>query len=348
MNKTRLTNTYSLSPLRWAFLLIPLVVGCFVLPLNVQAVTPAPDGGYPGNNTAEGTSALFSLSTGTNNTANGFQALTHDTTGSSNTATGFRALFLNSSGVQNTADGFQALASNTTGNQNTASGYNALLHNTTGHDNIALGYQAGILLTTGSNNIDIGESGVAGESSTIRIGHIPAHTRAFVAGINGASVSGAQVVVNSSGQLGVTPSSQRFKEEIQPMDKVSETILALQPVTFRYKKEIDPNFTLQFGLIAEEVAKVNPDLVARDPKGDIYTVRYDAVNAMLLNELIKQHRRVEEQDGTITELEHLIVQQQKQMDLLAHTVKKQASQIQKVTADANLRKPAPQMAFNER
>jgi hypothetical protein len=332
--------------LRLAFLLIPLVLACFGISPTVQAVSPAPDGGYAGNNTAEGTSALFSLTTGIDNTANGYQALYHNTTGSFNTASGFRALFFNTGGTQNTADGFEALYHNTTGYRNTASGYSALLNNTTGHDNIALGRQAGIFLTTGSFNIDIGEGGVAGESSTIRIGHIPAQTRAFIAGVSGASVSGAQVVVNSSGQLGVAPSSQRFKEQIKPMDKTSEAILALKPVTFHYKKEIDPDRTPQFGLVAEEVEKVNPDLVARDAKGNVYTVRYEAVNAMLLNELLKAHRKVQEQDATIANLKSMMAQQQKGIEVLTATVKEQASQILKVGADIEVRKPAPHMTLN--
>ena len=323
------------------------MLGCFVLPLTVQAVNPPPDGGYPSNNTAEGTSALFSLTTGSNNTANGFQALYHDTSGSFNTATGSRALFLNTSGSQNTADGFQALATNGTGFHNTAIGYNALLNNTSGHDNIALGYQAGLSITTGINNINIGETGVGGESNTIRIGHIPAHTRAFLAGVSGASVSGAQVVVNSSGQLGVAPSSERFKEKIKPMNNASETILALKPVTFRYKQDIDPNCTPQFGLVAEDVEKVNSDLVTRDAKGDVYTVRYDAINEMLLNELIKEHHKVGEQDATIVELKSLTAQQQKRIEILTAAVKEQAAQIQKVSTVVELSNPAPQVAINK-
>ena len=347
MKPILLKNTATSSSSCLARFLIPLMLGCFVLPLTVHAVNPPPDGGYPSNNTAEGTSALFSLTTGSNNTANGFQALYHDTSGSFNTATGSRALFLNTSGAQNTADGFQALATNGTGFHNTAIGYNALLNNTSGHDNIALGYQAGLSLTTGSNNINIGETGAGGETNTIRIGHIPAHTRAFLAGVSGASVSGAQVVVNSSGQLGVAPSSERFKEKIKPMNNASETILALKPVTFRYKQDIDPNCTPQFGLVAEDVEKVNSDLVTRDAKGDVYTVRYDAINAMLLNELIKEHHKVGEQDATIVELKSLTAQQQKRIEILTAAVKEQAAQIQKVSALAELSNPAPQVAINK-
>ena len=189
--------------------------------------------------------------------------------------------------------GINTLFSNTSGNSNTAYGAFALNGNT-GSANIALGFRAGGNLTTGNFNIDIGNPGVAGESNTIRIGGQGTQTSTFIAGIFGANVAGSTVVVNSNGQLGVSASSQRFKKAIEPMDKASEAILALKPVTFQYKT--DTTNTPQFGLIAEQVAEVNPDLVVRDQKGEIYTVRYDAVNAMLLNEFLKEHRAfVEEQ-----------------------------------------------------
>jgi len=157
---------------------------------------------------------------------------------------------------------------------------------------------AGVNLTTGNNNIDIDNLGVAGESNTIRIG--TQQTTTFIKGISGAVVTGAAVVVNAAGQLGTAPSSCRFKNEIRPMNTLSEAIFALKPVTFHYKS--DQTGTPQFGLIAEEVAKVNPDLVVRDDKGEIYTVRYDAVNAMLLNEFLKEHRTVQEQQKEIDTL----------------------------------------------
>src|SRR5215471_15212302 len=301
---------------------ILLVLGCFALSPAARALNPRPDGGYPNETTAEGDGALFSLTTGFGNTALGFKALNSDTIGQLNTATGRNALLSNTTGNFNTATGRLALLSNTTGNGNTASGFlslgnnttaerntangvAALFNNTTGEDNIALGFGAGDNLTTGDNNIDIGNLGVADEANTIRIGEqvavydpntgdtMPAHTRTFIAGISGAAVAGAAVKVNANGQLGVAPSSERFKAEIKPMDKASEAILALKPVTFRYKKELDPKGIPQFGLVAEQVAKVNPALVDRDGKGEIYTVRYDAVNAMLLNEFLKEHRKVE-------------------------------------------------------
>jgi septal ring factor EnvC (AmiA/AmiB activator) len=185
----------------------------------------------------------------------------------------------------------------------------------------------------------------------------PAHSETFIAGINGVAVTGAAVVVNSSGQLGVAPSSERFKDEIKPMDKTSEAILALKPVTFRYKHELDPKGIPQFGLVAEQVEKVNPDLVAHDEKGQIYTVRYEAVNAMLLNEFLKAHRKAQQQEATITELKSAMVQQrndfeattalqQKEIQVLTASLKEQAAQIQKVNARLEVSKAAPQTVLN--
>ena len=253
---------------------------CFAFSPIARAVNPPPDGGYPSQNTAEGDSALFSL-----------------TTGIDNTAIGFNALFSNTTGGDNTVNGVLALALNTTGSNNTANGFQALLNNTTGSNNIALGANAGANLTTGGNNIEFGNAGVAGESATIRIGTTGTQTKTFIAGIHGiAVVSGTAVKVNAVGQLGTLPSSKRFKDQIKPMDKTSEVIYLLKPVTFQYKRELDPNKTPQFGLIAEEVEKANPDLVDRDAQGKVYTVRYDQVNAMLLNEFLKEHRTVQERE----------------------------------------------------
>jgi len=205
------------------------------------------------------------------NTANGVSALLSNTTGNNNTAAGYHALDTNITGGAKTANGHSALRRNTTGHNNTATGIEALLRNTTGSFDIALGNIAGTNLTTGDNNNDIGNAGVAGESSTIRIGDPFVQGATYLAGISGAAVpSGAPVVVDTSGHLGTIISSQRFKDEIKPMDQVSEAILALKPVTFRYKKELDPQGIPQFGLVAEEVAKVNPDLVARDAKGGLH------------------------------------------------------------------------------
>ncbi len=377
-----ITNSISCLPLRPAFVLIALAA--LALSPLAQAVTPAPDGGYPHGNTAEGNVALQNLTTGSNNTAIGNGALFNNTTGSQNTATGraalfhnttgfqnaaagFGALFSNTSGFHNTAIGINALSSNTTGNHNTATGDLALVSNTTGNFNtvdgahalvsnitgnlnIALGLAAGESLI-GSNNIDISNGGVAAESNIIRIGNEvaftdregvmhPAHIKTFIAGISGATaVGGVAVFVDSSGQLGTMTSSARFKDEIKPMDKASEAIFALRPVTFRYKRELDPKATPQFGLVAEEVATVDPDLVARDRDGKPYTVRYDQINAMLLNEFLKEHRKVEEQGATIAELKS-------GMQALAATVKEQTAQIQKVSAHLEASKPATQVVNN--
>ncbi len=291
------------------------------------------------DNTANGVGALFSNNTGYDNTATGLQALNNSTTGFFNTAAGSFALFSNTTGSQNTASGVGALVSNSAGSNNTADGVNALF-NTTGSSNIALGNSAGYNLTTGNNNIDIGNEGVAAEANTIRIGTRRTHMNTYIAGIYQATVAkGLTVVIDSTGHLGTKGSSERFKAEIKPMDKASEAILALKPVTFRYKRELDPDGIPQFGLVAEQVEKVNPDLVARDDQGKVYSVRYDAVNAMLLNEFLKEHRKNEEQEKTIVELKS-------GMTALAATVKEQASQIQKVSAQLEASKPAPQVVSN--
>jgi hypothetical protein len=442
-------------------LLIILSITCLALLPSVQAVSPPPDGGYAGGNTAEGQSTLSSLTTGNYNTALGFLSLLllsdgsfntgvgagallvntadentamgagallnnttgtanaafgtfsmfNSTTGSFNTATGAQALFANTTGTENTANGSfalnintdgsfntavgafalanntgsentavgvnalssstaggntaigaNALHVNTTGFQNVAVGFNALidnvvgsfntalgegaltlntgdgntacgnvtLFNNTGNNNTALGNIAGTNLTTGSNNIDIGYNvgGVAAESNTIRIGNDDI-SATFITGISGATASGgAQVFVNSNGKLGTSTSSARFKDDIKPMGKASEAILAFNPVSFRYKKEIDAQGIPQFGLVAEDVEKVNPDLIIRDREGKPQTVRYEQINAMLLNEFLKAHRKMEEQ--------------QKQIDELSALIKEQAAEIQKVKAHLELKKPAPQ------
>src|SRR6266513_775573 len=397
------TDSISRAPLRCGLFLIPLVLAAFALWSTAQAqLSPPPDGGYPANNTAEGTDALFSLTTGTDNTAIGFDALFSNTTGSENTAIGSDALLSNTTGIRNAANGFAALATNTTGNDNTgdghdalfsnttgihntatgsfallfsttandntadgyaamlfntignrnaavgywalynnttgnnntANGYSALVNNTTGNDNIAVGNFAGSNLTTGDNNIDIGNQGVAVEANTIRIGTQGTQTRTFVAGISGAGVMGVAVKVNAAGQLGVGVSSERFKEEIKPMDKASETIFALKPVSFRYKKDIDSERTPQFGLVAEDVAKVNPDLVVRDADGKVYTVRYEAVNAMLLNEFLKEHRKVEKLEAALT--------------VVNDRLKEQEAKIENVSARIEMTEPAPKLVSNRR
>jgi uncharacterized coiled-coil protein SlyX len=254
-------------------------------------------------------------------------------------------LFSNTIGNHNAATGDNALLRNTTGLRNTANGASALSRNTTGSFNIAVGDSAGLNLTTGSNNIDIGALGAAGESGVIRIGKSTTATATFIAGISGKTVAnGVGVIINSSGQLGTVLSSARFKEAIKPMDRASEGILALQPVTFRYKHELDPDGIPQFGLVAEEVAKVNPDLVVRGEDGKLMTVRYEAVNAMLLNEFLKEHNKVEAQQVAIAELNSTVAQQRKGMEVLTAQLKEQAAQIQKVSAQIQMSKPAPQVA----
>jgi hypothetical protein len=294
-------------------------------------------------NTATGFDALENNTIGFFNTATGDSALFFNTTGNDNTANGTAALFANTIGFGNTATGFNALVLNTTGNDNTANGFNALVNNTIGGNNIALGVSAGLNLTTGDNNIDIGNEGVAGEANTIRIGTQGTQTATFIAGINATPVTGVPVKANAAGQLGTPPSAARFKDAIKPMDKASEAILALKPVTFRYKKELDPKGSPQFGLVAEEVEKVNPDLITRDRDGKPYTVRYDAVNAMLLNEFLKEHRRVEQ---LTKHFQVAIAQQRKEIAALTATVKEQAAQIQRVSAQLELSKAAPQTVLN--
>jgi len=421
-------NSISRSRLRYGLFLIPLVLAAFALSPTAQAqLSPPPDGGYDGNNTAEGTDALFSLTTGTDNTAVGFDALFSNTTGSENTATGSDALLSNTTGIRNAANGFAALESNTTGvrntatgraalannttgndntgdghdalfsnttgihntatgsfallfsttandntadgyaamlfntignrnaavgywalynnttgNNNTANGYSALVNNTTGNDNIALGNFAGSNLTTGDNNIDIGNQGVAGEANTIRIGTLGTQTATYLAGVMGrTSPRGTPVFINANGQLGTVTSSARFKDGIKPMERASEAIFALKPIIFRYKKEIDADRCPQFGLVAEDVEKVNPDLVVRDAEGKVYTVRYDAVNVMLLNEFLKEHRKVEAQDRKIREQDATIAELKRGFqDVVAH-LKEQESKIQKVSARLELSNPAP-------
>jgi hypothetical protein len=229
-----------------------------------------------------------------------------------------------------------ALSNNTVGNNNTANGRAALLRNTTGSSNIALGFNAGGNLTMGNNNIDIGNAGVAAEANTTRVGTQGTQRRAFIAGISGTAVTGSAVVINASGQLGVAASSQRFKEAIEPMAQASETLFALKPVKFYYKKEIDPTRTSQFGLVAEDVEKVNPALVVRDKEGKPFSVRYDQVNAMLLNEFLKEHRKVEE---LTKEFQAAIAQQRKQIETLS-------AGLQKVSAQLEVSKPAPQVVNN--
>ena len=395
MKTTTLPTNRSInhSPLRCALILIPLVLMCAALLPEAGAVTPAPDGGYPGFNTAEGDGALQSLTSGASNTAVGFDALFSNTAGSNNTATGIGALGSNTSGSDNTANGFGALLFNTTGTNNTALGFQALFVNSTGFENAAIGSRALFVNTTGFHNTAGGffalsrnttgnhntangdealgsnttgnfnttdgahslESNSTGSGNTVLgFGAGDNVTTAnnvicIGAGINGANVSnscfigsvfgqtssgGTAVFINSTGKLGTITSSRRFKEEIKPMERASEAIFALKPVTFRYQQQIDPKRIPQFGLVAEDVEKVNPDLVVRDKEGNPYSVRYDQVNAMLLNEFLKEHSKMEEQGA-------IIARQQKQIETLT-------AGLQKVSDQLEASKPTPQVVANNR
>jgi len=314
------------------------------------------------DNTATGFQALYGNTTGGGDTATGAYALISNTTGNRNTAIGGSSLPANTTGFRNTGAGFASLFNNSTGNLNTATGWSSLFNNSTGSFNIALGYKAGENLTTGDNNIDVGSLGGAGDANTVRIGNQvagtddvgfphPAHTATYIAGISGTTVAkSVAVFIDANGRLGTKTSSQRFKDEIKPMDRTSEAILALKPVTFRYKKELDPEAVPQFGLVAEEVAKVNPDLVVRDSDGKVYTVRYEAVNAMLLNEFLKEHSTVQELKSTVqkqqNDFQSKLAEQQKQIKVLTAGLKQQASQIQKVSDQLELSKPAPEVVGN--
>ena len=313
-------------------ILIALTLACFALSPHAQAVCQ--EGCDTINfNTFFGDDALLNNTTGYYNTAIGDGALGSNSVGPYNTANGFNALFSNTTGGGNTAIGADTLRVNTTGGLNTAIGELALYSNTTGSGNIALGVNAGAVLRTGSNNIYIGSRGAPSEFRTIRIGDPSTHGRTFIAGISGVTVAGGVgVIVDTNGQLGTVVSSERFKDEIKPMDKASEAILALKPVTFRYKHELDAKGIPQFGLVAEDVEKVNPDLVARDDEGKPYSVRYEAVNAMLLNEFLKEHRKVAKQEATIAK-------QQRQIDALTRG-------LQKVSAQLEVSKAAPQTVVN--
>jgi hypothetical protein len=262
-------------------------------------------------NTASGSFALNANTTGYSNTADGSYALNTNTIGYSNAAVGRAALYSNTAGSQNTANGFYSLYYNTTGSHNTADGNRALNYNTTGEDNIAVGYEAGYKIATGSSNIEIGNQGDGDDAATIRLGTQAAQTRTFVAGIFGTTATGGSAVyITPTGQLGTLTSSAKFKRNIHDMGDVSDALLSLRPVTFQYKTDIDPTGTPQFGLIAEEVEKVNPDLVVHDAEHQIYSVRYEAVNAMLLHEFQKQHAILAEQARTMAEQARVIAAQQ--------------------------------------
>ena len=328
-----------LEPFRLVLLLIPLALACFALLPQARAVCR--EGcELPNFNTFLGADALLNNTSGTSNTATGAGALTFNTTGYANTAIGGASLNMNTTGNNNTAVGGSP-GGNTTGgantgvgvgslsggigNNNTALGFYAGHNLTSGDNNIAVGYLGGQYLS-GDNNIDIGNQGGVDDSGVIRIGTTGTQTATFVAGIRGVPITGAQQVgVDASGQLGIRASSARFKEAINSMDKSSEAILALRPVEFRYKKELDPKGAPQFGLIAEEVAKLNPGLVVADDQRKPFSVRYEEVNAMLLNEFLKEHRKVEQLEKQVAAL---------------------TAGLQKVSAQLDVSKSAPQTVLN--
>jgi len=383
-NQTQQTRKLS------GFVIATLLAWVGLLP-NTEAVSPAPDGGYPGGNTAEGYNALLSLTSGTyntavglfsllsnqegqfntgvgagallantahRNTATGAGALLSNTTGVKNTANGAFALFNNADGNSNTASGESALFSNTTGFNNTAIGYNALLSNTTAGDNTAIGTTALFSNTTGEFNIAIGSQtlrdNVTGDSNTA-IGdsagfNITGSGNVCIgAGVNGVAgesnitrirnvyesvATERAVYVTSDNRIGTLASSRRYKEQIEPMEKASETIRSLRPVSFRYKKEIDPAQPLCFGLIAEEVADVNPNLVTLDCEGKPETVRYEAINAMLLSEFIKQHEAFLEEHHKVEKLEATVSRQQKQIEALAADLETVSSRLELSKAES--------------
>jgi hypothetical protein len=257
-----------------------------------------------GGNTASGAYALENNATGFQNTASGYEALQSNTTGANNTASGIEALNGNTTGYNNTASGVAVLESNTTGDRNTASGVDALEWNTTGDNNIGLGYNAGSNITTGSNNIDIGNAGTGSDTSTVRIGIQGTQTRTYIAGVSGILSGGSEstelAVNRTTGQIGVIPSSARYKRDIHDMGGASAGVMKLRPVTFRYKS--DPVGTLQYGLVAEEVARVYPELVVHDTDGKIESVRYLEFTALLLNELQKQTTKVATQQRELDAL----------------------------------------------
>ena len=295
--------------------------GLYNTAVGVDALT---NNTFGGENTAVGYQALMNPATSSWNTAVGYLALQNG--GGQDTAVGYLSMMNTTTGDLNTAIGAWSLNFNTTGRSNTALGWRALFFNTTGSNNIAIGLNAGSSNTTGSNNIDIGNHGDGNGFNTIRIGQVGIQTNTYIAGISGVTVaSGVGVIIDGRGHLGTVVSSERFKDEIKPMNKASEAILALKPVTFRYKHELDSDGIPQFGLVAEEVEKVNPDLVARDEQGKPYTVRYEAVNAMLLNEFLKARRQIDAQ--------------QKQIDALT-------AGLQKVSAQLAVSRPTPQTVAN--
>ena len=295
------------------------------------------------NNAASGFQAMQSNTTGNDNTASGFQALQSNTTGCCNTASGFAALAANTAGSDNAASGYYALQSNTTGFSNTASGVGALTANTTGTYNIAIGYKAAFNVSN-SNNIHIGSQGASGDGATanngvIRIGTAGQQTSFFVAGVSGVPTglgSPVPVLIDANGQLGTMSSSRRFKEDIQDMGDASNGLMSLRPVTFRYKQPYkDGSKPIDYGLIAEEVAQVYPDLAVEGADGEIETVQYQKLTPMLLNELQKQNGQIQSQNSQLKEAVQLQQEENRKLeDRLAALEAALSSQTATATTDA--------------
>jgi hypothetical protein len=305
------------------------------------------------NNSAFGFDALFRNAVGIGNTAIGDRALYSNTNigfyfGSFNTASGFEALTRNTTGNNNAAHGNYALYNNTTGNNNTANGDYALYNSTTGKSNIGLGYNAGNNIVTGSNNIDIGGSGPGDESNTIRIGHNTTQSATYIAGISGTGVTGSAVEVTGSGQLGIVLSSARYKRDIHDMGGASAGLMKLRPVSFRYKD--DPSGTLQYGLVAEEVERVYPELVTRGPDGKFQSVRYLEFTALLLNELQKQTQQLQKQANQLREQANQLQKQSSETVELAQRLESKDRQLaaQQREIDALKQKDASINALGER
>jgi Chaperone of endosialidase len=298
--------------------------------------------------TAIGESALFSNTEGGSNTACGTQALFSNTTGAGNTAIGDQALSRNAAGTFNTATGAGALFDNTTGNGNTATGKGALLSNSSGQNNTAFGAEAGQSLTTGSGNVFLGAeiNAVAGDEMD--------HT--YIRNVNTTSVSGGSsdsVTVDlTTGLLGHATSSRHYKDDIKPMNDASEALYRLKPVSYRYKKQIDPAQSTAFGLIAEEVAEVKPNLVARDSQGRPESVHYEMVNAMLLNEFLKEHKKVQQLELAIAQqrnhFDATIAELKKEIESVVARSKKQNAKIQRVSARVELKSLATNMVLDNR
>jgi Chaperone of endosialidase len=353
--------------------IILAILAVFALSPMAQAVSPAPDGGYAGGNTAEGQNALFSLTTGTYNTAVGFLSLRSNADGNFNTAIGAGALLANTSD-QNTATGAGALVSSTIASQSTANGAFALFNDTTGTSNTAIGNVTLYTNTTGNFNTAVGNGALSYStgSSNTALGS-GAGDNIFTAnnvicigqGAQGQDVSdscyigniwnqpgGSQAVyVNSDGKLGALVSSRRFKDEIKPIEQASEIIYGLRPVSFRYKPEIEPTRPRAFGLIAEDVEKVSADLVTRGSDGKVNSVRYDQVNAMLLNEFLKEHKKVQQLEAASTQrrndFEATIAELRKEIAGIVARSRDQDEKIQKVSAQVELNKTVSRKVANK-